>query len=411
MPTPVPLVDNVTHIPPLALTAEHLKGTNLGPMSAEFLNYALALLVYAVRYPAVFWHTNKSFGLLFSLQLLTNGLQSLLAYAGMCVLYKVEVIGAQEALPILPIPRNSDSPFLLNPLVTLALFVLSNVLVLASSLVLYLYGYGRFQSFLNSERDRHIIVRKRTQSWGWGYFTHCAALCVLLAIAVCNAPLLHDYTVVYRGSLDGAVLACVVGGILHLLLWVVLWLVLTVKHHWIFKLRVSLGGAPVRSARSIKLVTDVHLLSGSDSSSCAPLLVVGNGRTYTITDNSPKKAIMSVVQKVALERKSKSGQGSEDNDEQIYWLRPKPPSPKTSPDSDRLTWLNRKLGSSVKHKVTFDDSVSGSKKGKTLVTKSPKGINKGKKGQLTGAEPESEDDGDYATLRELPRIDNEENKL
>lgn len=89
MPTPVPLVDNVTHIPPLALTAEHLKGTNLGPMSAEFLNYALALLVYAVRYPAVFWHTNKSFGLLFSLQLLTNGLQSLLAYAGMCVLYKV----------------------------------------------------------------------------------------------------------------------------------------------------------------------------------------------------------------------------------------------------------------------------------------------------------------------------------
>jgi hypothetical protein len=47
-----------------------------------------------------------------------------------------------------------------------------------------------------------------------------------------------------------------------------------------------------------------------------------------------------------------------DGEEQIYWLRPKQPSPKTSPDaaSDRLTWLNHKL--SGKHKVTFDDNAS-----------------------------------------------------
>lgn len=48
---------------------------------------------------------------------------------------------------------------------------------------------------------------------------------------------------------------------------------------------------------------------------------------------------------------------SDDSDEQIYWLRPKSPSPKTSPEtSDHLNWLNRKL--SGKHKVTFDDSTS-----------------------------------------------------
>ena len=45
------------------------------PVSPEFLNYALALCVYAVRYPAVFWNTNKGFAFLFSLQLCANTIQ------------------------------------------------------------------------------------------------------------------------------------------------------------------------------------------------------------------------------------------------------------------------------------------------------------------------------------------------
>ena len=41
----------------------------------EFVNYGLALMVYAVRYPAVFWNTNKTFSFLFSSALLFNGVQ------------------------------------------------------------------------------------------------------------------------------------------------------------------------------------------------------------------------------------------------------------------------------------------------------------------------------------------------
>ncbi|PSN54783.1 hypothetical protein C0J52_02015 [Blattella germanica] len=300
-----------------------------GPVSPEFLNYGLALLVYAVRYPAVFWNTNKGFAALFSMQLLANGLQSLLSFAGICVLYRVQVLGAAEALPLPP-----QQPFLLNAHVSLALFVLSSGLVLASSLVLYLYGYGRFNAFLRTERERKVVVLGSTGAGGWGYFTHCAALCVLLALAVCHTPLLYDYTLVYRGSLDGAILATVVGAILHLFLWILLWLFLTLKRRWVFKLRVTVGRATVRSARSVRLVTDVDL---SRHESCdAPLLVVGNGRTYTIADTSPKKAIMSVIQRTALERKGKSS--TRLLEEQIYWLRPK-----TGSDINR------------KHKVTFED--------------------------------------------------------
>lgn len=167
----------------------------------------------------------------------------------------------------------------------------------------------RFTAFLNQERERRVILSKDGRDGnGWVYLPHCAALVVFLAIAICGAPLLYDYTVVYRGSLDGAILACIIGTIVHLFLWLLLWIFLTVKQRWTFKLRVTIGRATVRSARSVKLVTDVDLLSArdDDDGTSAPLLVVGNGRTYTIADTSPKRAIMSVIQKAAMERKARS---------------------------------------------------------------------------------------------------------
>ncbi|RLU25377.1 hypothetical protein DMN91_001533 [Ooceraea biroi] len=404
-----------------------------GPITLEYLNYIAALGVYSVRYPAVFWSCNKALGTIFSLQLVVNSAQSLLAYAGMSVLYKVQVVGALKVLPLLrhrTVATTStistifgDSYFLLDPPVTLVLFALSSFLVLCSSMVMYFYAHGRFIAFLNQERERRIILsRESREGNGWVYLPHCAALVVFLAIAICSAPLLYDYIVVYRGSLDGAILACIIGTIFHLFLWLLLWIFLTIKQHWTFKLRVSIGRTTLRSARSVKLVTDVDLLSArdDDDGTSAPLLVVGNGRTYTIADTSPKRAIMSVIQKAAMERKARSQGGNvdgvdcdstADGDEQIYWLRPKlRPSPAQSPSdtsgaptSDK-GWLNKKL----KHKVTFNDlpSTSGSRnKGKT------------RRGVADGG---PDDDGDYATLRELPLITSldpaddstsEENKL
>ncbi|XP_072760070.1 protein tincar isoform X3 [Anoplolepis gracilipes] len=418
---------------PENLNLELQTAESYGPITLEYLNYAAALGVYSVRYPAVFWSCNKALGTIFSLQLVMNSAQSLLAYAGMSVLYKVQVVGPLKVLPFLrhrTVATMStistifgDSYFVLDPPVTLVLFGLSSFLVLCSSMVMYFYAHGRFTAFLNQERERRVILSKDGRDGnGWVYLPHCAALVVFLAIAICGAPLLYDYTVVYRGSLDGAILACIIGTILHLFLWLLLWIFLTIKQRWTFKLRVTIGRATVRSARSVKLVTDVDLLSArdDDDGTSAPLLVVGNGRTYTIADTSPKRAIMSVIQKAAMERKARSqggnvdgvdGESTADGDEQIYWLRPKlRPSPAQSPSdtsgaptSDK-GWLNKKL----KHKVTFNDlpSTSGSR-------------NKGKarRGVADGG---PDDDGDYATLRELPLINSmdpaddttsEENKM
>lgn len=78
--------------------------------------------------------------------------------------------------------------------------------------------------------------------------------------------------------------------------------------YFTFQLRITVGRAAVRSARSIRLVTEVDLLSSTDYAQ--PLLVIGNGRTYTVSDNSPKKAIMGVIQKCAMEKKARGSQGS-----------------------------------------------------------------------------------------------------
>ncbi|XP_063927551.1 protein tincar isoform X2 [Zophobas morio] len=366
-------------------------------VSVEYMNLVIALMVYSIRYPAIFWSTNKCLGTIFSFQLLINALHTLLAYAGMSILYKVQIVGGWKTLPLLKHEHSTlftfskMSPFLLNPQVTLALYMMSTLLILSSSLVLYLYGHTRFNAFLNQERERKVIMLKEGGSNKWSYFTHCAALCVLVSVGICNAPLLHDYTVLYKGSLDDTTLACIVGGILHLFFWIVIWLFLTIKQTWIFKLRVTVGRATVRQARSLKLVTDIDLMTSRvEDLSQQPLLIVGNGRTYNITETSPKKAIMSVIQKATMNKRAPNGSvcNQDDEEEQIYWLRPALVSPQSSPDeAKQLCWFKNK----PKHKVTFNETTSTS-------------VNRNKNGGVRGRRLTTmdEDDGDYATLREIP---------
>lgn len=104
-------------------------------------------------------------------------------------------------------------------------------------------------TFVETERRKERIVLREGRTTLWAYFPHCAAMCTLIALAVCNAPLLYDFTLIYKGSLDGSVLTAVIATILHLFLWIVLWLGLTLKQDWTFKLRVTVGHAVVRSAR------------------------------------------------------------------------------------------------------------------------------------------------------------------
>ena len=154
-----------------------------------------------------------------------------------------------------------------------------------------------------------LSICREGQTSLWSYFSHCSAMCVLIALAVCNGPLLYDYTLIYKGSLDGTVLACVIGTILHLFLWIVIWLFLTVKQQWSFKLRVTVGRHMVRNARSIKLVNDIDL---TDRDSEA-MMIMANGRTFSVTESGPKKLIMNTLARAAIERDRALDEPSEED--------------------------------------------------------------------------------------------------
>jgi hypothetical protein len=233
---------------------------------------------------------------------------------------------------------------------------------------------------LNQERERKVIMLKEGTSNKWSYFTHCAALCVLVSVGICNAPLLHDYTVPLQGELGRHHSG------LHRRRHPPPFLLdrdLVVFDHQadldlqteshgtsvinrrepcgtLDVLLVQVGRATVRQARSLKLVTDIDLMSSRvDDLSHQPLLIVGNGRTYNIAETSPKKAIMSVIQKATMNKKASNGSVSnqDDEEEQIYWLRPALVSPQSSPDeAKQLCWFKNK----PKHKVTFNETTSTS---------------------------------------------------
>ena len=123
-----------------------------------------------------------------------------------------------------------------------------------------------------------------------------SGLVLLIILCLSSGPLAWDFSRVYRGSLDHVVLVAIISTIAYIFIWIAFWLGLTLKNRWTFKLRVSVARTSVASARSIKLVNDVDLRQSLDGST-APLLVVGGGRAYEITQDHHKNGIMNLAQK------------------------------------------------------------------------------------------------------------------
>lgn len=251
-----------------------------------------------------------------------------MSIGGMSVMYKVQHLGPQNVL-------HRYEPFLLNPPICILLYLLSSCVILTSSCVLYMYGYHKLMAFIATERDKirhHVVVMRNNLGIGegvslWAYFPHCSAMCVLIALAVCNAPLLYDFTLIYKGSLDGAVLVHLVATILHLFVWIVVWLVLTIKQKWAFKLRVTIGRGFVSSARSVKLLSDVDLLNNEDDFDGEEeeddekryekqaMMIVAFGKAFTVTDPRPKKLIMNTLTRAAIERDKALEMDEQERDE------------------------------------------------------------------------------------------------
>ncbi|EDV48666.1 protein tincar isoform X2 [Drosophila erecta] len=301
------------------------------PPSAEFVNLLCALLVWSVRYPAVFWNTSKAFACVFSLQMVVAALDIILGYVGISNLYKLQIYA--EAMPV------HQPGLILNAVVTLALYLLSTTLVLASSMVMYLYGHGRLATRM---RDRSIITLKSHQTWI--YFAHCASLCFVLALAVVKAPLLNDLSATYKNNLHCPTFLAALVGVTHLLLWIVIWLCLTIKRRWHFKLPPldsTYGGLLGKSsAQPLLMSSGQRTGSNSSSSGC-------NSTSTTVNGGDSKPDMMSTATStelgMGLGGGINGGMGGTGMglaaQEDIYWPKLTPSSPKLKVTFNEVTTI------------------------------------------------------------------------
>lgn len=134
---------------------------------------------------------------------------------------------------------------------------------------MYDYLFSRYNAFLTHEKACKVISVEGRE---WGYLTHCAALCVLLAITVVEGPLLVDLAVIYKSSVDRAALVSVVGAVLHLFIWVVLWLGLTLKHNWKFNIVITV---------SIIIIILYHIRVCTSSQASEDILIAFTARRFS----------------------------------------------------------------------------------------------------------------------------------
>lgn len=362
----------------------------VGRLSYEFINLAFSLFVLTARYPSVFWLVSKPFALLFSFQMIINMIQSLIAFVALQVSYKLSTYGSSKILI-----RQKD-PLLLNGyqiiLVTLAYIVM----LAMSNNVLYFFGLHKYRNWRHDQSKRKYISNKEHF---YGYKSHFFAFIVLLMMTAFAAPLIYNLTIIYCGSLDGTILVALLSTILHLFSWVILWFALTLKSKWKFVANDDGHAANARDSRS-------------NQRGDVPLLVIERGKTYQIREETSKRAILGMVQQNARSQKMSPGS----DDKEIYWLKPKPPTPtkdSSSPDDEQsLIWLKAKKSTSKNKLSSHEDgqSTTGSAKGKKkATTKSPKNTVKKKGKEVDFEHLADQSDGDYATLIQMVNNANQGN--
>ena len=201
-------------------------------LHVAFVYLSAALFALTVKYASVFWFTNKVLSALFAIQLLSLTVDSMFAFCGMSVLYKLSVNSEiyQDNIEVI-----------LSPGAVLTLFILGGIILLLSSLFLYDYGASYFQEkFKIIDKHHHpeayrkqtIIVHCSCQ----GYRTHALAMLSLIFVALMKGPILYDLVSLYRATKDSLILSCIIIDVCYMVSWIILWTILTLKQQWQFRI-------------------------------------------------------------------------------------------------------------------------------------------------------------------------------
>ncbi len=226
----VPSYSNTT--PPMVSSDGDIGVNQWEVLSPEFVNYIIALVIFSIRYPSVFWYTNMAFSLVFSLQLLMATVFYAFAFCGMSLLYKFQLNSNHRPDMKLILPE---------PLIIL-LYLVSNIFVYFSSIAIFNYGYNHYDEAYKKalKARRQLPQRPSSPPTGCqGYVPHTLATVALVLFVACRAPLVYDCVTLYRGTKHPISLASIVWDVCYMFIWIIMWFCFTLKQKWNFKVKVD----------------------------------------------------------------------------------------------------------------------------------------------------------------------------
>ncbi|KAK3601392.1 hypothetical protein CHS0354_037712 [Potamilus streckersoni] len=224
--------DNMTYIiiptprPPSGGWSNHYT------VSVSYVHFAIALLAFTVRYASVFWFTNKVISFIFAFQLLFLSIESIFAFCGMSVLYKLTINSNMYV-------KNIHTA--LGSSAVMALYIIGGIILILSTMAVYDYGACYFQEKFQIIDQKHhpdtykkqtIVVKSGCQ----GYKTHILAIVALIIMALFKGPILYDLVGLYKVAKDSLVLTCVIVDVCYMVMWITLWTVFTLKQEWKFRI-------------------------------------------------------------------------------------------------------------------------------------------------------------------------------
>jgi hypothetical protein len=195
----------------------------------ELVNYFLALFVLTTRYASVFWSINKT-------------LASLMSFIGVYVAFEQLLqIYSYTYLSACAKSVKANSMMTSNTMILKFVYVLHACLQIMCMVPLYAFVYSKYMNRLlniDNNDDDNSYQAKPPNTFIQLYCTNMIAIVHLVVLCVCKMPFIYDYFVCYYERYDYGVMLLLCIELIFVLVYIFVWLLLTLKVNWSIRLEV-----------------------------------------------------------------------------------------------------------------------------------------------------------------------------
>uniref|UniRef100_A0A0N5BQ52 Protein tincar n=1 Tax=Strongyloides papillosus TaxID=174720 RepID=A0A0N5BQ52_STREA len=310
-----------------------LMHTKLFGIPLEFVNLLIALFSLAQRYPKLFWSTNQVFSIIFSFFMIIHSITIIYGYLAFSILYRIQETNRYNIKPLtigLPITSSKNLIFY-HPVSLIFLFIFDIKIMLLAPIALHLYGLSKYRISLMSIKEKMSLLHNKlsTTISGNGYYgsnnpdssiyqdpntalccdgygPHMLAIIVLVLTAISQCPTIYALMILHQYENKAILLHCIIVRVAYLFIWIILWLILTLRKNWNFKVT-----HPVNEIINLQNAQKVLNLSNDQDDSQDrrtlssklknSMLIMQGDYMYLTNDVVMKQSIISLVHRNKVE--------------------------------------------------------------------------------------------------------------